>query len=185
MFNNNQPMKELLIFSLLCLAALPTLGQRKLLMLEKADSRKNAYYEVGDELTFYAEGRKSRISDRIRGFTDSTIVFRHYEVLISRITALHIDDQTRWWLRFKPAQLLLIAGAGYLLIDIASSLFWICYPKASSRRMFYPIVSHAYWSFRGNLVTYEDEKYLFPRKLRRSECDKFPAGGHAGFDKII
>ena len=96
-------------------------GQYPLLMLEKADKNKNAYYEVGDELTFYRQGKKTKIKDKILGFEDSIIVFRRYSVPISEITALHIDDKTRWWLRFKPAQLLLIGGTGYLLIDTFNS----------------------------------------------------------------
>ena len=63
----------------------------------------------------------SKIKDKILAFEDSAIVFRGYSVTIGEITALHMDDKTRWWLRFKPAQLLLIGGTGYLLIDTFNS----------------------------------------------------------------
>ena len=90
-------------------------------MLQTRSEHRNAYYEVGDDLTFYVEDRKSRIKDKIISFDDRTIVFRGYQVPINQITALHIDDKTRWWLRFKPAQLLLLGGTGYLLIDAVNS----------------------------------------------------------------
>ena len=81
---------------------------------------KNAYYKVGDEITFYLPGR-SRRTATILALEDSIIVFRGYTVPVSQITALHIDDQTRWWLRYKPAQLALIAGTGYLVLDAVNN----------------------------------------------------------------
>ena len=110
-------MRKIPILVALLLVAGSALGQHARLLLQKQNQNKSAYYEVGDELIFYREGKKSKTKDRIVAFEDSTIVFRGYRVPVSQITALHIDDQTRWWLRFKPAQLLLIGGAGYLLID--------------------------------------------------------------------
>ena len=86
-------------------------------MLQKQDARKNAFYEVGDELIYYREGKKSRTKDRIIGFEDSLIVFHGYRLPVNQITALHIDRQTRWWLRFKLSQLALIGGAGYLFLS--------------------------------------------------------------------
>ena len=44
-------------------------------------------------------------------------MFRGYSVPVSQITALYIDDKTRWWLRYKLAQLSLIGGTGYLLLN--------------------------------------------------------------------
>lgn len=114
-------MRKFLVLLVLSFAFLNVSGQHTLLLLQKENQRKNAYYEVGDELTFYLSGRKSRIQDKIVAFEDSAIVFRGYQVPVDQITALHIDDKTRWWLRFKPAQLLLIGGTGYLLIDTFNS----------------------------------------------------------------
>ena len=112
--------KNLALLALLLVSS-SAFGQYPLLMLEKTNKNKDAYYEVGDELTFYRQGKKTKIKDKIIGFEDSIIVFRGYSVPIGEITALHIDDKTRWWLRFKPAQLLLIGGIGYLLIDTFNS----------------------------------------------------------------
>ena len=110
-------MRKILALLALLFVSLNASGQHMLLMLEKQNRQKTAYYEVGDELTFYRQGKRARIQDQILAFEDSTIVFRGYQVHVNEITALHIDDKTRWWLRFKAAQLLLIGGTGYLLID--------------------------------------------------------------------
>ena len=109
----------MLLILLLIFSDLP--AQRTLLMLQTRSEHRNAYYEVGDELTFYIKDRKSRIKDRIISLEDSTVVFRGYQVPINQITALHIDNKTRWWLRFKPAQLLLLGGTGYIVIDAINS----------------------------------------------------------------
>ena len=115
-------MRKLPVLLALLLAVIAAFGQQStFLLLEKENKSKNAYYEVGDELTFYLADRRSRVKDKIIRFKDSTIVFRGYRVPVSRITALHIDDKTRWWLRYKPAQLLLIIGIGYVLIDAVNS----------------------------------------------------------------
>lgn len=101
----------------LFLVYLSALGQRRVLMLEKNNLNKSAYYEAGDELIFYRKGKRKKTKDTILSLEDSMIVFRGYRVPLTQVTALHIDDKTRWWLRFKPAQLLLIGGAGYVAID--------------------------------------------------------------------
>lgn len=104
------------VLLLLLFAFINTSGQRYLLMLQTKNRNKNVYYNVGDELTFYIG--ESRIKDEIIAIEDSTIVFKGYRVHIKEITALHIDEKTRWWLRFKAAQLLLYGGTGYLAVDV-------------------------------------------------------------------
>ncbi|MGB3851147.1 MAG: hypothetical protein WA958_14355 [Tunicatimonas sp.] len=97
------------------------MAQQSVLVLQMPNPNKNAYYEVGDQLTFYLPGKRSRRTETILGLEDSLIVFRGYTVLVSQITALHIDDQTRWWLRYKPAQLALMAGTGYIVLDTVNN----------------------------------------------------------------
>jgi hypothetical protein len=111
----------LLLLLLLSLACTDAFSQKRQLMLQKRNRNKNAYYKAGDELSFYREYDRTRITGEILGFEDSVIVFRGYKVHVREISALHIDEKTRWWLRYKPAQLLLIAGAGYLAIDLINS----------------------------------------------------------------
>jgi hypothetical protein len=36
-------------------------------------------------------------------------------------SAFYIDEKTRWWLRYKIAQLSLIAGTGYLALDVINT----------------------------------------------------------------
>lgn len=96
-------------------------AQHNVLLLEMPNPNKNAYYEVGDVLTFYLPGKRSRRTETILALEDSLIVFRGYTVPVSQITALHIDDKTRWWLRYKPAQLALIVGTGYILLDTVNN----------------------------------------------------------------
>jgi hypothetical protein len=97
------------------------LGQRKLLMLQKKNKNKNAYYEAGNAITFKVEGKKSKITGAILDLKDSVIIFKGYEVDVRKITGLYVDEKTRWWLRFKIAQLALLGGAGYLLLDVANT----------------------------------------------------------------
>jgi hypothetical protein len=72
-------------------------------------------------ISFKIEGRKSKITGEIVELRDSIIVFRGYEVPIRQITCLYIDEKTKWWLRYKIAQLSLIAGTGYLALDVINT----------------------------------------------------------------
>lgn len=90
---------------------------RTILMLEKRNKNKTVYYSVGDIISFKTKGRKSKITGEILDFKDSLLVFKGYEINVTDIKCLYIDEKTKWWLRFKIAQLSLIIGTGYLLID--------------------------------------------------------------------
>jgi hypothetical protein len=79
------------------------------------------YYRHGDDLSFYLKGKKSKIKDEIIGFEDSVIIFKKHRAHVREIVALHIDHKTRYWLRYKPAQLLLLGGTAYLLADVLNS----------------------------------------------------------------
>ncbi len=96
-------------------------SQEDLLMLQKRNRHKNAYYKVGDEISFRVKGSKSRMTSQIVGFRDSTILFSDYEVDLNQISSIYIDDKTKWWLRYKIEQLFFLAGSAYLLVDILNN----------------------------------------------------------------
>jgi len=90
-------------------------------MLEMKNKNKNAYYKIGDEISFQVTGDKSKVTGEIIELRDSIIVFKDYQININKISSIYIDDKTKWWLRYKVEQLFLLAGAGYLLADIINS----------------------------------------------------------------
>ncbi|MFM9837894.1 MAG: hypothetical protein ACKVOQ_06495 [Cyclobacteriaceae bacterium] len=96
-------------------------SQRHLLMLEKKNKNKTVYYKAGDVISFKIIGNKSKTKGEIVELKDSVIVFKGYEVHINKIACLYIDEKTKWWLRYKIAQLSLIAGIGYLALDVINT----------------------------------------------------------------
>ncbi len=95
--------------------------EKTLLMLQKKNKNKNAYYKAGDEITFQLKGLKSKIRDEIIEIKDSVLVFKGYTIPVKEIKCLYVDEKTKWWLRYKIAQLTLIAGTGYLLLDVINT----------------------------------------------------------------
>lgn len=91
-------------------------GQRTVLMLQKKNKNKNAYYKAGDEIAFRTNDSNEKIKGRIVNFQDSTVVFDGFEVRLADILSVYIDHKTKWWLRYKIEQLCFIAGGGYLLL---------------------------------------------------------------------
>jgi hypothetical protein len=87
-------------------------------MLQKQNRNKNVYYKTGDEISFRLNDSKRRVIGKITDFKDSTVVFDGFEVRVSEISSIYIDEKTKWWLRYKIEQLCLIAGGGYLLLNI-------------------------------------------------------------------
>ena len=96
-------------------------GQQTLLMLQKKNKNKNAYYKLVDEISFRLNGSKRKISGEILDLKDSVIVFHGFEVRVDEISSLYIDEKTKWWLRYKIEQLGLITGVGYLTLDFINS----------------------------------------------------------------
>ncbi len=96
-------------------------GQRTLLMLQKRNKNKNAYYEPGDEIAFRIHGSKRKISGEILAINDSLIVLYGLEVRVDRISSLYIDEKTKWWLRFKLEQIGLLGGVGYFVLDLINN----------------------------------------------------------------
>ena len=92
-------------------------AQQSYLMLQKKNRQKNAYYEPGDEISFRVKGSKKKFTGTIRSLKDSVIFLNGFQVRVSEVASLYIDDKTKWWLRYKVEQLCLLAGAGYLIID--------------------------------------------------------------------
>lgn len=109
------------------------LAVANLLVIAAADAqqtlafRKNknhvAYYKKGDVISYRLAGGRERITSQIEGFTDSTVVFHYGEVNPKDIRFLYVDDQTRQWFafRYKYEKLLLIAGFGYLMLDVINT----------------------------------------------------------------
>jgi hypothetical protein len=84
---------------------------------------RHAIYKKGDVITFRIQGERFKITDEIRGFTDSLILFKDYMINPKEITRLYFDQKTRGWFIFrtKYPRLLIIAGAGYGLLDLLNS----------------------------------------------------------------
>jgi len=89
-------------------------------MLQKKNKNKNAYYKPGDEISFRQNGSKRKVSGEILELRDSVIVFHGFQVRVDEISSLYIDEKTKWWLRYKIEQIGLIAGVGYLVLDLIS-----------------------------------------------------------------
>jgi hypothetical protein len=83
---------------------------------------REAHYVPGDVITFRVKGDRKKIKSEIIGFEDSLIVFNGFKVRPKDITDLYVDPKTQIWyaVRFKYARMFLIAGAGYMLIDLAN-----------------------------------------------------------------
>ena len=111
----------LLPFLLLAAICNYCFGQRTLLMLQKRNKNKNAYYKPGDVISFTINGDKGKISGEILDFKDEAIIFKGFEIQVQEISSLYIDEKTRWWLRYKIEQLSLIIGGGYLLLEIVNT----------------------------------------------------------------
>jgi hypothetical protein len=114
-------MQKVLLLLLIFIAPSFVNAQKSFLMLQKKNNNKSVVYEIGDQISFYTETHHHKIVDEVVSFEDSIIVFDGYKINVRDITALHIDEKTRWWLRFRPAQLLLLAGAGYFILDTVNN----------------------------------------------------------------
>ncbi len=91
------------------------------LMFEKSRNRR-AFYYPGDAISLQLRGDRSKFSGRIQELQDSVILFEHYRVRVSDITHIYQDDKQNWYpLRHKISPMLLIAGSGYLVLDVVNS----------------------------------------------------------------
>ena len=108
-----------ILFLVTCLS--PASAQEMLMF--KKNKRRQAYYQAGDEISFRLKGDRRKITDVIRDFEDSLIVFRNYMVNPKEITHLYVDEKTNVWyvLRYKYERLFFFAGGGYLLLDVLNT----------------------------------------------------------------
>lgn len=90
-------------------------------MLQKKNRNKNVYYKPGDEISFRTIASNKKITGQIMELKDSIIVFKGFKLNVCEISSLYIDEKTRWWLRYKVQQLSLIAGGGYLLLNLINN----------------------------------------------------------------
>jgi hypothetical protein len=114
-------MIKTLLFFLLVVAGTNCYSQSVLMF--KKNNHRIAYYKTGDVISFRVRGDRSKITDQIRGFEDSVMVFLNYKVSPQEISDVYVDDKTRLWyiLRYKYERIFLIGGVGYLLIDVVNT----------------------------------------------------------------
>ena len=115
-------MVNYLLFSVILSAVCAdTFSQHHLLMLQKKNKNKNVYYQSGDVISFKVIGDSKKRTSEIVQIKDSVIVLKGYEVSVNKIFCLYVDEKTRWWLRYKIAQLSFIVGGGYLLLEVINT----------------------------------------------------------------
>jgi hypothetical protein len=117
-FSHTAPALLVLAF---CLASESAFSQQPRLMLQKRSANKAAYYETGNTITFYVKGNNARFHRQITAIHQDTVAFGNMKVGITEFSALGIDEKTKWWLRFKFSQALLIGGAAYVALDVINS----------------------------------------------------------------
>ena len=112
----------LTVILLLLLAYTSGYGQgSSFLMFEKSPNRR-AFYYPGDEISLQLRGDRSKFTGRIQELQDSVILFEHYRIRVSDITHIYQDRKQNWYtLRHKISPMLLIAGSGYLVLDVVNS----------------------------------------------------------------
>jgi hypothetical protein len=112
----------LFVFALTAMLFLSEASAQPMLAFQKGNHRV-AHYERGDVISYKLVGGQSKITGQIEGFTDSTIVFRSYEVNPRDITHIYVDDKTKQWFAFrhKYEKVLLIAGFGFLMLDVINT----------------------------------------------------------------
>lgn len=100
------------------MACCVSVDAQQMLVFKKSRNRL-AYYEKGDVISYRLKGDRTKLTGHIEGFDGGKILFRYHTVDPSEISHIYVDEKTRIWFafRYKYERLLLIAGAGYLLLD--------------------------------------------------------------------
>jgi hypothetical protein len=77
-------------------------------------------YRKGDVISFRLKGDKQKITGQIEGIEDSLIVFRYFKIHPNEISHLYLDKRTKllYFMKYKYARLFMIAGAGYLILEV-------------------------------------------------------------------
>ncbi|XOV93094.1 MAG: hypothetical protein ACFHWX_23210 [Bacteroidota bacterium] len=93
-------------------------GDAQVLLFHKKQHRE-AFYRVGEVLSFSTRTDASRKDSQILGFEgDTLIVFQNYTINPREVTCLYVDDKTRGWNPLRVLdKVLLIAGVGYPLLE--------------------------------------------------------------------
>ncbi|WP_375416724.1 hypothetical protein [uncultured Hymenobacter sp.] len=114
-------MKLVVFLALVCICSFSCLGQNCLYF--KKNNHREAFYTSGDVITFNLKGNKAKISEQIKGFEDSLIVFQFYKVNPKEIAAIYVDKKTKIWfiLRYKYEKIFLLSGVLFLPIDIINT----------------------------------------------------------------
>lgn len=110
----------LLVFLLGLATQLP--AQPPHLLFHK-NNRREAQYFAGDVIAFRIRDNDFKVTDQIKGFRNGLVLFDGYEVDPRDFEMLYADDKTRIWyaFRYKFVKLTLIAGAGYLALDVINT----------------------------------------------------------------
>ena len=111
-----------IIFWLLFVGTTGYAQDKSFLLFEKTRNRR-AYYYPGDIISVRVKGNREKVSGQIREFQDSLILFDYYRVNVNDITHIYVDDKQKFWygFRYKLEPLLLIAGAGYVVLDVVNT----------------------------------------------------------------
>lgn len=108
----------------LLMVVLPSIGfgqGNSFLLFDKSPHRR-AFYYPGDEISLQLRGDRQKFTGRIQELQNSVILFEYYRVRVSDITHIYQDKKQNWYtLRHKISPLLLIAGSGYMVLDVANS----------------------------------------------------------------
>ena len=73
-----------------------SIGDAQRLLFHRKTFR-NAYYEVGDVISFRLKNEKIKRTGQIIGFEDDMVVFQTYEVNPNQISHLYFDEKTMIW----------------------------------------------------------------------------------------
>ncbi|MEQ8688984.1 MAG: hypothetical protein RIE86_27030 [Imperialibacter sp.] len=106
----------LFFFTVTCTA------QRQYLLFHKNNIREAQYF-AGEVIAFRFKDNDFKVTDQIKGFRDGLVLFDGYEVHANDFEVLYADHKTRIWFafRYKFVKLTMIAGAGYLALDVINT----------------------------------------------------------------
>ncbi|WOK07959.1 MAG: hypothetical protein ACMVP2_19660 [Imperialibacter sp.] len=114
--------KTLLLLSLVTLLCFPLRAQQPYLLFHKSNTREAQYF-AGEVIAFRIKDNDFKVTDQIKGFRDGLVLFDGYEVHPNDFEVLYTDQKTRAWFAFgyKFVKLTMIAGAGYLALDVINT----------------------------------------------------------------
>jgi hypothetical protein len=92
-------------------------------LLFHKNRRREAFYKVGDQISFRIKGSKAKYTETIVSFEDSVIVFENAKLHPSKISHLYADHKTSGWyfFRFKYQRILPRAAIAWILVDLLNT----------------------------------------------------------------